>query len=113
MNRKQLILLLVALAIIGGACLILLQHNQNSWRESEAQIGQKLFKNYQLNDIAAIDIKGETNLTLERKDSGWCVAQRGDYPANMTQIRELLLKMGDLKVVQSEPIGASRLARMH
>jgi hypothetical protein len=113
MNRKQLILLLVALAIIGGACLVLLQRHQQSWTESETQIGQKLFKNYKLNDIAAIDIRGETNLTLERKDTGWCVAQRGDYPANLTQIKELLLKMGDLKIVQSDPIGASQLARMH
>ncbi len=113
MNRKQLLLLLVALAIIGGAGLFLLQRHQQSWTESEAQIGQKLFKDFKLNDIAAIEIKGDTNLTLERKDSGWCVRQRGDYPANLTQIKEVLLKMGDLKVVQSDPIGASQLARMH
>jgi LPXTG-motif cell wall-anchored protein len=42
MNRKQLILLLVALAVIGGAGLVLLKRNQKSWTESEAQIGQKL-----------------------------------------------------------------------
>jgi hypothetical protein len=113
MNRKQLILLLAALAIIGGACLVLLQNNQKSWTESEAQIGGKLFQDYKLNDIAAIDIKGDTDLTLERKDTGWCVRQRGDYPANMTQIKELLIKMSDLKVIQSDPIGASQLARMH
>jgi hypothetical protein len=52
-------------------------------------------------------------LTLERKDDGWHVQQRGGYPANVTQIKELLIKMGDLKVVQSDPIGASQLARMH
>jgi len=112
MNRTQLLTLLVALAVIGGAGLVLLQRHQKSWTESEAQIGQKLFKDYKLNDIAAIDIKGDTELTLERKDTGWCVRQRGDYPANLTQIKELLLKMGDLKVIQSDPIGASQLARM-
>ena len=113
MNRNQLILLLVALAVIGGAGLFLLQRHQESWTESEAQIGHKLFKDYKLNDIAAIEIKGETNLTLERKDTGWCVPQRGNYPANLTQIKELLLKMGDLKVVQSDSIGPSQLTRMH
>ena len=113
MNRKQLILLLLALVVIGGAGLVLLKRNQNSWTESEQQIGQKLLKNYQFNDIAAIHIKGDTDLTLERKDDGWRVQQRGAYPANLTQIRELLIKMGDLKVVQSDPIGAAQLARMH
>lgn len=113
MNRKQLILLLLALAIIGGAGLALIKRNQNSWTESEQQIGQKLLKDYQYNDVAAIHIKGETDLTLERKDDGWHVEQRGGYPANVSQIRELLLKMADLKVVQSDPIGPSQLARMH
>jgi hypothetical protein len=113
MNRKQLILLLLTLAVMGGACLVLLNRNQKSWTESEEQIGQKLFKNYQFNDVAVIDIKGETNLTLARKDDGWHVEQRGGYPANLTQIRELLIKMGDLKVAQSDPIGPSQLARMH
>ncbi|HEV7925031.1 MAG TPA: DUF4340 domain-containing protein, partial [Verrucomicrobiae bacterium] len=108
-----MITLLVALAIVGGACLILLQRHQQSWTEAESQIGQKLFKDYKVNDIAAIHIKGDTDLTLERKDNGWRVQQRGDYPANVTQIKELLLKMGDLKVVQSGEIGASQLARMH
>jgi hypothetical protein len=113
MNRKQLILLLVALVIIGGAGLLLLQRHQQSWTESETQIGQKLLSNYQVNDVAAIHIKGETDLTLDRKDDGWHVQERGQYPANLTQIKELLLKMGDLKVVQSDPIGAAQLARMH
>jgi hypothetical protein len=40
-------------------------------------------------------------------------AGTGDYPANFTQIKELLIKMGDLKVIQSDPIGASQLGRMH
>jgi hypothetical protein len=113
MNRKQLILLLLALAIIGGAGLVLLQRKQKSWTESEEQIGQKLLQNYQFNDVAAIHIKGDTDLTLARQDDGWHVEQRAGYPANVTQIRELLIKMGDLKVAQSDPIGPSQLARMH
>jgi hypothetical protein len=113
MNRKQLILLLVALAVIGGAGLLLLQRNQKSWTASEEQIGRKLLPNFQVNDVAAIHIKGETDLTLEHKDDGWHVPQRGGYPASVTQIKELLLKMADLKVAQSDPIGPSQLARLH
>jgi hypothetical protein len=113
MNRKQLILLVLALAIIGGAGLVLRQRHEQSWTEAETQIGQKLLKNYQVNDVAAIHIKGDTDLILDRKDDGWHVQERGQYPANMTQIKELLIKMGDLKVVQSDPISASQLARMH
>ncbi|HUD46310.1 MAG TPA: DUF4340 domain-containing protein [Candidatus Baltobacteraceae bacterium] len=113
MNRKQLIMLLVALAVIGGACLVLLNRREQSWTASETQIGQKLLNNFQMNDVASIHIKGDTDLDLEKKDGRWRVEQRGGYPANFSQISELLIKMGDLKVAQSEPIGASQLDRMH
>jgi len=113
MNRKQLILLLAALVVIGAAGLVLLQRNQKSWTESEAQIGGKLLKNFQINDVAAIHIKGDADLTLEHKDDGWRIRERGGYPANASQIKELLIKLGDLKIVQSDPIGPSQLARMH
>lgn len=113
MNRKQLIMLLVALAVIGGASLVLLKHRQQSWTASETQIGQKLLNNFQMNDVAAIHIKGETDLDLDKKDGRWRVEERAGYPANFSQISELLIKMGDLKVAQSEPIGASQLDRMH
>jgi hypothetical protein len=113
MNRKQLILLLAALVIIGGACLVLLKRNQQSWADSEEQIGHKLLKDFQVNDVAAIHIKGESDLVLARKDDGWQVQERDNYPANLSQIKELLLKMSDMKVAQTDPIGASQLARMH
>ena len=113
MNRKQLFLLLVALAFIGGACLVLLRHNEQSWSAPIGQAGQKLLHNFQVNDVASIHLKGESELTLGRKGDHWCVLEKGNYPANFPQISELLLKISDLKIVQSEPIAASQLARMH
>jgi hypothetical protein len=113
MNRKQLIMLLVVLAVLGGAALMLLKRHQQSFTDSEAQIGHKLLNNFQMNDVAAIHIKGDTELNLDKKDGRWRVQERGGYPANFSQISELLIKMGDLKVAQSEPIGPSQLGRMH
>jgi hypothetical protein len=113
MNRKQLIMLLVALAVIGGASLALLKRHQQDWTASETQIGQKLLNNFQMNDVATIHIKADTDLDLEKKDGRWRVEERGGYPANFSQISELLIKMVDLKVAQSEPIGPSQLDRMH
>jgi hypothetical protein len=112
MNRKQLFLLLAALVIIGGACLVLLQRHQQSWTVAQDQIGHKLLKDFQLNDVAAIHIKGDTDLVLARKDDGWHVQERGNYPANLSQIKDLLIKMADLKVAQTDPIAASQLKRM-
>ena len=37
--------------------------------------------------------------------------ERGDYPANFSQISELLLKLADLKIAQTEEVGPSQLGR--
>jgi hypothetical protein len=113
MNRKQLFLLLVALAFVGGACLLLLRSNEQSWSPSGGQTGKKLLQNFQVNDVAAIHLKGGSELTLGRTGDRWCVLEKGNYPANFSQISELLLKISDLKIIQSEPIASAQLARMH
>jgi hypothetical protein len=51
-------------------------------------------------------------LNLVKKDDLWRVRERGDYPANFSQLSDLLLKLRDLKVVQVEDIGPSQLERM-
>jgi hypothetical protein len=113
MNRKQLIILLVALVVLGGASLALLKHNQDSWTSSGDLAGHKLFDNFQVNDAAVIHIKGEDDLNLEKKNDRWSVRERDDYPANFSQVSELLIKMGDLKIAQAEPIDPAHLSQMH
>ncbi len=79
MNRKQLVMLIVALAVLGTAALMLMKRHQQSFTDSEATIGQKLLNNFQMNDVAAIHIKGDTDLDLAKKDGRWDVAERGRY----------------------------------
>jgi hypothetical protein len=40
------------------------------------------------------------------------VRERGGYPANFSQIKETILKLADLKISQSDPIGPSQFAHM-
>jgi len=112
MNRKQLILLLADLVVLGGAGLVLRNRNQESWSTSGSKLGQKVLSNFQVNDIAVIHIKGATDLNLVKKEDRWSVQERNGYPANFSQIKDLLIKMEDLKIAQAEPIGPSQLARM-
>jgi hypothetical protein len=112
MNRKQFIILLVLVVVVGAAGLLVRQRNSDSWQSSGPAIGQKLLPNLAVNDIAQISIKSGTNeLNLAKRDNLWRVRERGDYPANFSQISELLVKLADLKVAQSEDIGPSQLGR--
>jgi hypothetical protein len=112
MNRKQLIFLLAVMAILGGAGLVLLNQKKESWAAGEAKMGDKVLPNFPFNDVAAIYIKGETELHVTRTNGLWRVAERDDYPANFHQISDLLIKIRDLKVVQSELIGPSQRGRV-
>ena len=113
MNRKQFIILLVLVAVIGGAGLIIHQRNNQSWQSADASIGQKLLPNLDVNDIAQIHIRSGTNtLNLAKQDNLWRVGERGGYPADFSKISDLLLKLAGLKVVQNEEIGPSQLGRL-
>jgi hypothetical protein len=113
MNRKQLILLLLALVVLGGIGLVLRQHQEKSWDTSDTQLGRKLLPDFSVNDVAALHIKDTGEVDIVKKNDRWGVRQRQDYPANFSQISDLLLKIADLKIAQADPIGASQLARMH
>src|ERR1035438_253894 len=105
MNRKQFIILLALVAVVGAAGLLIRQRDSNSWQGGSVAIGQKLLPNLAVNDVAQITIMSGTNeLNLARRDNLWRVHERGDYPANFSQISELLLKFADLKIAQTEDI---------
>jgi len=112
MNRKQFLILLVLVVVVGAAGLLVRQRSHDSWQSGGTAIGQKLLPGLAVNDIAQITVKSGTGeLNLAKRDNLWRVHERGDYPANFSQISELLLKFADLKMAQSEDIGPSQLGR--
>ena len=113
MNRKQLVILIVLLVVLGIAGLSVYKRNQTSWQGSGRQgAALKLLGDLPVNDVASIVIKGGTNqLDLVKKDGTWRVKERNDYPASFDEIKQFLVKAADLKAVQTEEIGPSHLGR--
>ncbi len=114
MNRKQFLILLVLLVVLGGAGLLLRKNQDIAANTGEQGAGQKLLGDkFPINDVAHLVIKHGTNeLNLVKKDDRWRVRERSDYAANFTQIGDFLLKAAELKVVQSDEVAASELARL-
>jgi hypothetical protein len=113
MNRKQFALILLALVIVGAAGLILIARNRQSWNVREAKVGDKVLSDFRFNDVAAIHIRsGDGEFNVIKKSDAWRVPERNDYLANYPQIKDLLLKMRELKVVQSDTIGPSQWGRV-
>ena len=113
MNRKQLILLSVLLVVIGGSGLLLYLDQTASWQATGKSLGQKLLPDFPMNDVAEIAItQGSTNLALIKQDDLWRVKQRSNYPANFSEIGDLLRKLWDMKIVQSVQVGPSQYGRL-
>lgn len=113
MNRKQFLILLVLVAVIGGAGLLVNKRRQGDWQQSSTGGGQKLAAALDVNAVATVTIKssaGELNLT--KQGEAWVVKERGDYAANFSTIADLIRKFADVKAVQTEQVGASQYARL-
>jgi hypothetical protein len=113
MNRKQFLVLVLTLIVLGGAGFVLFYQNLSEYRESGQKIGAKLLPTLKVADVAQIEVRdAKTHSTLVRKDNGWVVQERSSYPAEFKAISDLIIKLIDLKVVQSETIGESLLPRV-
>ena len=106
--------MVVLLVVLGGAAL-LFQKNETATQPANASVlGQKIFKDLKAADIATIRIvEPKSTLTLQRKDDGWAIAERDGFPADVGKVRDFVLKMIELKIGQSEPIGDKDRARLN
>ena len=111
MKGKQLAILLVLVAVLGGAWYFLSQRNRASWSETGGGGGKVV--EFPINDVAQVVIKNSTGeLNLVKKADAWTVKERADYPASFEQVSDLLRKLWELKTVQEVKAGASQLPRL-
>lgn len=113
MNKKQFLILLVAVAVLAIWGWNRWKNQNAAWNGGGAAAGQKLLQNFDVNAVAQLAFQHGTNaVLLARKDNVWRVTQRQDYPASFSEISALLIKLKDLKAVQVEQVGAAQLPRL-
>ena len=114
MNARVVAILVLLLAVLGGGAL-LYRHQEGARRpDNVGTLGRALFKDLKVADVAAIRItEPKETLTIQRKDDRWVIAERADFPADVSKVREFALKVIGLKVGQSEPLGEKDRARLN
>ena len=112
MNRKQFVILIVLGLAIGALGLYLAGKRKESYSATSFQAGEKVLKDFPLNDVAQMRVKQGTNeVNLVRGDV-WTVKERWGYPANFTELSDFLRKIWDLKPVQDVEVGPSQFGRL-
>src|SRR5215212_8487616 len=101
MNRKQFLVLVAALIVLGGVGLAMFWQDITAYRASGAKIGARLLPGLKVADVAQLEVRdAKSSATLVRKENHWVVQERGGYPADFKAISDLIIKLIDVKVVQ-------------
>ena len=113
MKKNQLILLLAALALTGGAAVWKFKQRSSAIGAAPDRVGKDLLEKFSPGDIASFtvkDAKGE--VSIEQKDGKWIVPARDSFPASIEAINELRDTSYALKVGAIQRVGDSRLAQL-
>ena len=113
MNARVAAILVVLLVVLGGGALLYHQQERSRRPANIEALGQRLLEDLKAADVAAIRIaEPGATLTLERKESGWTLAEREGFPADLGKVHEFVVKAIGLRVGQAEPVGEKDRARL-
>jgi hypothetical protein len=113
MNRKQFLIVLVALIALAAAGAGIVLSERQAWTRDSAQVGLKLVPALRMSDVAEITIRDAADeVHLAKREGGWVVRERADFPADVERIGDLLMKAADVKIAQAEKLPESQRARL-
>ena len=103
MSRQRFIALTVAaLLAISGA--LYLSSQRNVQRDSHGALLLPSLAS-ELNTVTALSVRrgsAAPSVTVHQQAGKWTVAERADYPADVSKLRKLLLALGDAKIVEQK-----------
>ncbi len=112
MNKKNLLILIVAAVVIGGVSISLLKKDKSSWSSGD-DIGSKVIADFPLNDVAEILLEDrEGKVHLKKNGELWGAVDRNGYPADFNDIHGLLTGIWKMEAVQRPKVGESHLGRL-
>jgi hypothetical protein len=113
MNARVAALFVALLVLFGGGALYYVKQARTEKPAGIGALGKPLLKGLKVADIASLSIRDpQATLTLERKDTGWTLAERAGFPADLEKVREFVVKAIELKIGQAEPVGAADRKRL-
>lgn len=111
MTIKNLVLVIIAVAILGGIAYLLLKDTDA--RTDSIAIGAKIFPDLPVNDVTKMSIKSaDGTLLLEKQNDTWIVPDYHDFPAKFDRIYELLTQMYGLEAGQIIRVKESSLGKL-
>lgn len=106
--RPRTFLFLLALVVLLAVLAHYALRSEAPVRKSE--IGSRFLATEDINRISRIELdSGDLRVALARKEEGWVVENRWNYPANFERIADFLRRLDSLRVAEIIPGGADIL----
>ncbi len=113
MNRRQFFIALAVLVVLAAVGTAVVLSDRSAWTGADSRAGLKAIAGLRLSEVAEIAIRDASGeLHLDRGEAGWSVRERAGFAADTDRIGALLVKLAELKIVQSEPLPGSQRARL-
>lgn len=110
MKGKTFLILLVAAGILVALSLLRLRDEKQS---AEVIMGDKLFADLPVNEVASVTIADVDNtVTLVKGEKIWQVKERDGYAANFAELRDMIVNLSRLKIGRSFSGSPESLARL-
>jgi hypothetical protein len=103
MSRQRFIIIVIA-AVLAISGTLYLSTQRNLPRDSKGAALLPQLAN-ELNTVTTLQLRkagAAPTLTVHEQGSRWTVAQRGDYPADVSKLRKLLLALSDARIVEEK-----------
>ncbi len=103
MSRQRFIALLVAAVLaISAALLVSTQRNQTRDAHGIALLPSLADELGTVTTVSVRRASATPTATIHQQNGRWTLAQRGDYPADVSKLRQLLLALNDAKIVEQK-----------
>ena len=103
MSQQRFVALLVAaVLVISGALYLSAQRNQQHDTHGGALLPWLPGEIYAVTVLTVRRASPTPTVTLHQQAGRWTVAERGDYPADVSKLRKLLLALSDAKIVEEK-----------
>ena len=109
MSKKTVILLWTIVAVLSVGVISIKSRSRDTGEAlTERRRGQTLLSSFPAADISCIKVKGaDQSVTLNKTADGWVVAERNNYPANFSNINNLLRTVESVKINHAIEAGPS------
>ncbi len=101
MRTKTLAIMGAITVVLIGAALLISQQKDTA----PSQTGQPVFPGLMenINEVAELIVKTQSGtITMVKEGESWRVKEKHDYPANVGKIRETLIGLGELQIVEAK-----------